>query len=106
MGAGWGRRAVLSADANLPLPDVPVFATTHAMITIEETLVVDAEGRATLTLPPSVKPGRHRAVVQIEEVVASAPETKRVARKAGSLKGFWMAPDFDAPLEDFREYME
>ncbi len=28
------------------------------MITIEETLVVDAEGRATLTLPPSVKPLR------------------------------------------------
>ena len=27
--------------------------------------------------------------------------------KAGSPKGkVWMAPDFDAPLEDFREYME
>ena len=28
--------------------------------------------------------------------------------KAGSAKGLshWMAPDFDAPLEDFREYME
>lgn len=25
----------------------------------------------------------------------------------GSMKGqVWMAPDFDAPLEDFREYME
>lgn len=76
------------------------------MITIEETLVVDAEGHAMLTLPPSVKPGAHRAVLQIEDEVASAPEKKRVARKAGSLKGFWMSPDFDAPLEDFREYME
>lgn len=40
------------------------------MITIEETLVVDAEGHAMLTLPPSVKPGRYRAVVQIEEAAS------------------------------------
>ena len=28
--------------------------------------------------------------------------------KAGSAKGtiHWMAPDFDAPLEEFKEYME
>jgi antitoxin (DNA-binding transcriptional repressor) of toxin-antitoxin stability system len=28
--------------------------------------------------------------------------------KAGSAKteGYWMSPDFDAPLEEFREYME
>ena len=28
--------------------------------------------------------------------------------KAGSAKDtpFWMAPDFDAPLDDFREYMD
>ena len=73
------------------------------MITIEETIVVDAEGRATLTLPPSVKPGPHRAVVQVDE--APAPGG-RPAPKAGCLKGFWMAPDFDAPLEEFRDYME
>ena len=72
------------------------------MITIEETIVVDADGRATLTLPPSVKPGPHRAVLQVDE----APAAVRAAPKAGCLKGFWMVPDFDAPLEDFREYME
>ena len=72
------------------------------MITIEETIVVGADGRATLTLPPSVKPGPHRAVVQVDEASAEA----RPAPKAGCLKGFWMAPDFDAPLEDFREYLE
>jgi antitoxin (DNA-binding transcriptional repressor) of toxin-antitoxin stability system len=28
-------------------------------------------------------------------------------RKAGSAAGkIWIAPDFDAPLEDFKEYME
>ncbi len=76
------------------------------MITIQETLVVDAQGQAVITLPPSVKPGAHRAVLQIEDEVASSPGKKRVVPKAGSLKGFWMSPDFDAPLEDFREYME
>jgi hypothetical protein len=32
----------------------------------------------------------------------------RVSRRAGTLKGTvkYMAPDFDAPLNDFREYME
>jgi len=29
-----------------------------------------------------------------------------ITPKAGSLKGFWMSPDFDAPLEEFKEYME
>ena len=74
------------------------------MITLEETLYVNAQGQATVTLPPTIAPGAHRAVLQVEE----APLTggvSRVAPKAGCLKGIWMAPDFDAPLEDFREYL-
>jgi hypothetical protein len=33
---------------------------------------------------------------------------EHVVRRPGTLKGTvkYMAPDFDAPLEDFREYME
>jgi prevent-host-death family protein len=32
---------------------------------------------------------------------------KHLPRQAGSAKGkIWMAPDFDEPLEDFKEYME
>ncbi len=35
-----------------------------------------------------------------------AQEKKTKNRKAGSAKGkFKIAPDFDAPLEDFKEYM-
>jgi antitoxin (DNA-binding transcriptional repressor) of toxin-antitoxin stability system len=31
---------------------------------------------------------------------------KRKRRRAGTAKGtFWMAPDFNEPLEDFKEYM-
>jgi antitoxin (DNA-binding transcriptional repressor) of toxin-antitoxin stability system len=40
-------------------------------------------------------------------------QLKRVERTSWSCKAgcyakpeFWMAPDFDAPLEDFKEYME
>ncbi len=35
-------------------------------------------------------------------------EPGRWPSKAGSAKTeqFWMSPDFDAPLEEFREYME
>jgi hypothetical protein len=60
----------------------------------------------------------------IKEVKALTPDERRelidrlaheeqnsredIARRPGTLKGTvkYMAPDFDAPLEDFREYME
>ena len=43
----------------------------------------------------------------VARLVATAPP-ERKPRQAGTLKGtvLYMAPDFDAPLEDFREYME
>lgn len=76
------------------------------MITIEETIVVGTDGRATLTLPPSVKPGPHRAVVQVDEAPAAA-----VAADHGALIGFWhgnigFEEGWKEPLEDFRPYME
>jgi len=30
---------------------------------------------------------------------------KPAKRKPGTGKGIWMSPDFDEPLDDFREYM-
>jgi hypothetical protein len=43
---------------------------------------------------------------QIAERVTTRPATRRKA-KAGCAKGpgFYMAPDFDAPLEEFKDYM-
>jgi prevent-host-death family protein len=38
--------------------------------------------------------------------VIPLPEKKRIQPRAGTDPGIWMAPDFDAPLEDFKEYME
>lgn len=43
------------------------------MITIEETAFVDADGRLTLTVPPSIAPGEHRVVLRIEERADPSP---------------------------------
>jgi prevent-host-death family protein len=40
----------------------------------------------------------NRPVVRITAI-------KPAKRMPGTGKGIWMAPDFDAPLEDFAEYM-
>lgn len=43
----------------------------------------------------------------VARLVGEGPP-KREPRKSGTLKGtvLYMAPDFDAPLDDFKEYME
>jgi antitoxin (DNA-binding transcriptional repressor) of toxin-antitoxin stability system len=63
-------------------------------------------------------PALMNAAIRGEEVVITSEQNESVKlvplsvtalppRKAGSGKGtFFMADDFDAPLEDFREYME
>jgi prevent-host-death family protein len=39
--------------------------------------------------------------------LSAAPSAKHAQPKAGSLPGkIWLAPDFDAPLEDFKDYMK
>lgn len=57
-------------------------------------------------------PGEEIVITRDEKPVArlvreAAPEPKP-QRQLGTLKGTvrYMAPDFDAPLEDFKEYME
>lgn len=55
-------------------------------------------------------PGEEMTIVEQGQPVASVKKAERTSWpcKAGSYKtpGFWMAPDFDAPLEEFKEYME
>ncbi len=46
-------------------------------------------------------------VTEGQQAVRLVPTGPRPPRKAGSAKGLiWMSDDFDAPLEDFKEYME
>lgn len=42
-----------------------------------------------------------RRIAELRPLTAS----NRPRRGSGKGKGFWMAPDFDAPLADFNEYM-
>ncbi len=69
---------------------------------------------AQATLPELIHRLRPGDAMQITEdgramavVTAYAPETRRMP-KLGTQRGsvVYMSPDFDAPLEDFREYTE
>ena len=55
-------------------------------------------------------PGQRLVIVQDGEPVATLARSGhgQWPCKAGSARDttHWMAPDFDAPLEEFREYME
>jgi antitoxin (DNA-binding transcriptional repressor) of toxin-antitoxin stability system len=55
-------------------------------------------------------PGDEVVITENDEPVAKLARTdskKHWPCKAGSAKGkIWMAPDFDAPLEEFKEYMD
>jgi hypothetical protein len=73
---------------------------------ITQTITVPANHRLTIDVPPEIPAGR--------VVVTFAPEKPRLPTLAeqhgrrvfGCAKGqFWMADDFDAPLEEFKDYM-
>jgi antitoxin (DNA-binding transcriptional repressor) of toxin-antitoxin stability system len=57
-----------------------------------------------------LNPGEELAIFQAGEEIARLTRRGRNQRpcKAGSYRKaeFWMAPDFDEPLEEFKEYME
>lgn len=58
-----------------------------------------------------LRPGEEVTITRNEKPVArlvGQPQTAAGPRPSGTLKGtvLYMAPDFDAPLEDFKEYME
>jgi prevent-host-death family protein len=54
-------------------------------------------------------PGDEVVITENNQPVARLTPTQPIGeRKLGTLKGsvLYMAPDFDAPLDDFKEYME
>ncbi len=72
------------------------------MSTITAILEADVDGTLHLPLPAELRHGKVRVIATLEP----ASDEKKASPKPGSLTGFWMAPDFDEPLEDFKEYME
>ena len=95
------------------------------MSTITAILAPDADGTLHLPVPvewrklfikvkAELEPVRSEAesetaaatLTGIEALKGVVPLSPSGAPQPGCLKGFWMAPDFDEPLEDFKEYME
>jgi len=76
-------------------------------MTITKTVTIPADHRLTIDVPLEVPEG--------DVVLTFTPTLKpkkptladiRGERVRGCAKGqFWMADDFDAPLEDFKDYM-
>lgn len=59
----------------------------------------------------SLKPGDEVVITENDQPVARlilAEQRPHIPRRPGTLRGTvkYMAPDFDAPLDDFSEYME
>jgi prevent-host-death family protein len=59
-----------------------------------------------------LRPGEEIIITRDKEpvarLIAESKATEKAVRKLGTLQGtvLYMAPDFDAPLNDFKEYME
>jgi len=77
------------------------------MRTITATLEPHADGTLHLPLPPVLRHGRVTVTATIGPADDPVAADARGLKGFGSLKGkIAMAPDFDAPLDDFRDYME
>lgn len=74
------------------------------------TISLDEAKNALPELLRGLHPGEEMIIADQGEPLARLKKLDRKswACKAGSYRKseFWMAPDFDAPLEEFREYME
>ncbi len=72
--------------------------------------IEDAQARLK-TLIEQMHPGEEITITRDQKPVArliADRNPERPPRKLGTMKGtvLYMAPDFDAPLEEFKEYME
>ena len=71
-------------------------------MTITQTIEVPANRRITLEVPHEIPTG---PVILTFTPKAPVQEPKK-EREFGCAKGqFWMAEDFNAPLDDFKDYM-
>jgi antitoxin (DNA-binding transcriptional repressor) of toxin-antitoxin stability system len=74
------------------------------------TISLDQAKEALPELLRALQPGEEMIIADQGEPLAQVRKLERKSWpcKAGSYRKneFWMAPDFDAPLDDFREYME
>ena len=71
-------------------------------MTIEQTVEVPADHRLIIDVPSEIPAGP----VVLTFTPKAAKQEQKKEREFGCAKGeYWMADDFDAPLEDFKDYM-
>jgi antitoxin (DNA-binding transcriptional repressor) of toxin-antitoxin stability system len=83
--------------------------STEGALTVPTITIDEAQAKLPEVIE-NLTPGEELIIIQHGEPVAklARTSTKQWPCKAGSAKDsiLWIAPDFDDPLEDFREYME
>jgi hypothetical protein len=68
-------------------------------MSVTQTVEIPASHRLTIDVPPEVPTGR-------AEIIFFPVTERKKQREFGCVKGdYWMADDFDAPLDDFKDYM-
>jgi hypothetical protein len=71
-------------------------------MSITQTVEIPASHRLTIDVPPEIPAGP--VILTFTPKVPVAERKKH--REFGCVKGdYWMADDFDAPLDDFKDYM-
>lgn len=72
------------------------------MSTFTAILEAHPDGSLHLPLPEELRHRKVKVTATLEPVPTTAP-LPRFGCLAGKI---WMAPDFDAPLDDFKDYMQ
>ncbi len=74
-------------------------------MTMDETYkLADAKARFSEVVRKAMM-GETIIITKENRPVVKIVAIKPAKRKPGTGKGIWMSPDFDEPLEDFKEYM-
>ncbi|MCL2044430.1 MAG: DUF2281 domain-containing protein [Treponema sp.] len=85
-----------------------VFIPADRRLTIEVPREVPS-GQVILTFTPKPveqEPATERATTSVASEMSGSPPVQKKDRVPGCVKGqVWMAEDFNAPLEDFKDYM-
>jgi hypothetical protein len=74
-------------------------------MTIEQIVDVPSSHRLVIDVPREVPAGPVILTFTSKETVELKQKKMRVFGYAKGKEGYWMAEDFDMPLDDFRDYM-
>ncbi len=86
-----------------PLETLIFESKSRVMITVSTEVYISAQNPSILL--PDVPEGEYEVIVVLQPKTSNSKKTRK-PRKAGFSKAtFIMSDDFNAPLEDFKDYM-